>query len=222
MDSLAPKLARIFIDPRRWKKLVPHIKLYAKNIFVYRSLSTNLNSLNYWNKKLSDRGSSWRVHPYEHLISILPKEQAYSILDIGCGLGDGVIFLKEQFPKLRLEGLDFSDVGIKMARKKSGAITWHNLDILRASIPDAYDYILIIRTLEHFDNPFIVLDKCLQATRKSVIVNVPYDKSSNSRIYGVTEHRYHFDKSTFSDYKCRDVRIVDDGKSIIYVIDSDS
>ena len=221
MDTLTPRLARILFNPNRWTKLVPHIKLYAKNIFVYWSLSTNLNSLNYWNKKLSGRGSGWRTHPYEHLISILPKEKAYSILDIGCGLGDGVIFLKEKFPNLRLEGLDFSDIGIKMARKKSETIAWHNLDILRDSIPDSYDYILIIRTLEHFDNPFTVLDKCLKATRKSVIVNVPYDNNSNSRIYGVTEHRYRFDKSTFNSYKCRDIRIVDGGKSIIYVIDSD-
>ena len=136
----------------------------------------------------------------------------FSLLDIGCGLGDGPVFLKTNFPKAQMSGLEFSEIGIDVARQKSDKIYWHHLDILKDEIPDAYDYISIIRTLEHFDDPFAVVKKCPHATKNSLIINVPYDKGKNGRLFGVTEHRYFFDKDTFSNFNCHHMSIVDGGE----------
>ncbi len=63
-----------------------------------------------------------------------------------------------------------------MAKRRSEKICWHHLDILKGEILVSYDYILIIRTPEHFDDPFNVVRKCLKAARIEVIINVPYDE----------------------------------------------
>lgn len=218
MKSSYRTLLSVLINPMRWAKLWPHICLYLINVFKYRNFSTNINSLAYWNKKLSLFGGEWRVHPYRHVLDLLPKEMAFSLLDIGCGLGDGPIFLQQSFPQAEISGLEFSNIGIDIARRKSDIIHWHHLDILKDEIPDTYDYILIIRTLEHFDDPFSIVKKCLKAARISLIINVPYDEGKNGRLFGVTEHRYFFDKNTFGNFNCKHINIVDSGKSIIYDI----
>ena len=55
---------------------------------------TNPNTENYWNKRFENI-HTWRDFPYRHLIEFLPKGEAFSLLDIGCALGDGFLLIKE-------------------------------------------------------------------------------------------------------------------------------
>jgi len=212
-------LSPVIVNPRQWKKFLPHIRLYVINVFKYGNFSTNVNSRKYWNKKLSSKvGGRWRVQPYRHVFKYFPRDEEFSVLDIGSALGDGPIFIQETYPKAKVSGLEFSDTGIEIARRKSDVIHWHHLDILKDSIPKVYDYVIIVHTLEHFDDPLFVVNKCLRAARGSLIINVPYDEDTDRKMFGVTEHRYFFDKTTFEKFYCRSIEIVDDGKSIIYEI----
>jgi hypothetical protein len=78
------------------------------------------------------------------------------------------------------------------------------------SLPNTYDYISIVETLEHFDRPFFILDKCLGHARKSVIVSVPYAPDYTGKS-AWDEHRFAFNEKTFVDtkYKFKIAKITD-------------
>ena len=181
----------------------------VKDMVEGRRFSSNPNSRRYWNKKLEGLGDSWRDDHYYYLIDLLPQDEEFTLLDVGCALGDGCILLKEKLPKARITGVDISDVGIEKAKTRRGDIEYLVLDITTDSIPGVFDYIAIVETLEHFDDPFAVLDRCLKRVRKAVIVCVPYNQSLTWTVRWGKEHRRSFDEDTFSGYSGRVVRITD-------------
>ncbi len=199
--------------------------MLVKNCFKYQNFSTNLNSKKYWNERLSDFDSFWRNENYLHILDLLPKDKKFSLLDIGCAIGDGCELLKEKFPRAKITGVDISEIGIEKAIQKTKGVEYFVLDILKDPISMKYDYITIIETLEHFDNPFAVVDICLKHVVDSLIISTPYNQENFSgRIRSVSEHRYSFNEKTFANYNnCRVVKITEfvkatKNKCIIYEI----
>lgn len=75
-------------------------------------------------------------------------ENAQSIVDIGCGLGDMYQFLKNNQYKGRYLGLDFLADFIELANNKYVApknpnVDFRVCDLLKDDIPTGYDYILL-------------------------------------------------------------------------------
>jgi len=81
----------------------------------YGSLKFDLNTRRHWNEKLSRYPVFWRDENYHHILDLLPREEAFSLLDVGCAVGDGCELLQREFPKARIEGADFSEVGVRAA-----------------------------------------------------------------------------------------------------------
>ena len=96
------------------------------------------------------------------------------MLDVGCAIGDGCELLKENFPKSMIAGIDYSNIGIEKAKLKSNDIDYKVVDIEKDDIQKKYDYIIMIETLEHFDNPFLIIQKILKNIKKSIIIMTPY------------------------------------------------
>jgi len=112
----------------------------------------------------------------------------------------------------KISGADFSPVAIEKARKQHPNVDYFLLDIEKDPIPDTYDYILIVETLEHLSHPFKVVDKCLKHTRKSLWVSVPLtDKSGRKpgKTINVGEHIFYFNKESFRNYQAR-VALIDE------------
>lgn len=202
------------IAPGKWDKLYGQLSLYINNIIRYRNFSFNLNSKRFWNKYLSKFDNFWRNENYSHILDLLPQDTAFSLLDIGCAIGDGCELLQEKFPKAEITGIDISEIGIEKAKQKTKNVQYFVLDVLNNPIPQEYDYIVIITTLEHFDEPFAIVDKCLKHVRKSLIISVPYTPFYSGKIIVVSEHRYYFNKETFKMYNSRIVGIKKHGKDI--------
>jgi len=207
------KILRALTDPSKWKYCFEQIFLWIKQVVRYGNLRLNPNTKNYWNDRLDNYGNFWRIEPYENILDILPKDEKFSLLDVGCAIGDGCEFISENFPFANITGVDFSDVGIKKARQKARDkgldIKYKIMDILKDPLLDKYDYITIIETIEHFYDPFYVIDKCLEVVKRSIIVSAPYTPGRGSeRTYSVDEHVYTFDDDTFSKYNSRIVKKV--------------
>ena len=124
-----------FFSPMPWNNKEMPSKEETEEIYRNTSASyafhwyegtwiNNPNTQKYWNKKLSQYNGFWRNDHYKYLIDLFPKDEKFSLIDIGCAVGDGCILLKKHFPKAELTGLDFSDVGIKKALLKSGDIKY--------------------------------------------------------------------------------------------------
>lgn len=171
---------------------------------------TNINTRKYWDKKLASYQDSWRDFPYENILEFLPKDNAFSLLDIGCALGDGCILLKKHFPDAHISGADFSEVAIEKARKRTGLVNFFVMDILKDSPPKKYDYIILLSTLEHFNNPHKVVDKCLDFVNRTLIIQAPYtEKIDEPCLYLRGLHRYLFNEETFKRYNFKILKITD-------------
>jgi trans-aconitate methyltransferase len=177
---------------------------------------TNTNTKKYWNQKMTVNSSSEDFR-YKYFLEFLPKNSYFYLLDIGCAFGDGCILLKNNFPQADINGADFSEVRIKKAKQKSNKINFFVLDIAKEEPSLKYDYITLIHTLEHFNDPFPIVDKCLRFVNKALIIEVPYIKNFKSPyLYRKGLHRYLFNENTFSKYKCIVLNITEYIKSAGY------
>ena len=211
------------INPLNWERQIRHFVRLIKDVIKHKSFHHNPNTKAYWDQRLAQVEGFWRDENYLHILDLLPAGKEFTLLDIGCAVGDGCLMLKKQFPKAQITGVDISEVGIAKATQKSDDIKYAVLDILKDPLPQTYDYILIIETLEHFDEPFQVINKCLKHVRQSIIVSVPYEPHYTGKNLGSKEHCYSFNEKTFSKYNSTVVRITDfietsQSKCIIYQI----
>ena len=158
----------------------------------------NINTKEYWNKRFG-RKTEWRTKPYEQIIKFLPKNKNFSLLDIGCALGDGCMRLNQKFPEAKIEGCDFSKVAIRKAKNKHKKINFFVLNILKDKIPKKYDCILLVSILEHMRMPKKIIRKCLRYA-DTVIINCPYGKDN---FLNEKEHLFACDEDTFCKFNPR-------------------
>lgn len=186
---------------RRAKSLIHKTSVYLDNYFNYGMLSDNLNTQKYWDQKYTQIGDTWRYEHYEILIPLFPQNEAFSLLEIGCGTGEGIIFLKSVLPRAICSACDFSRVAIAAAREKTNEVEFYLCDAIKDEITAVYDYVLLVEILEHLDNPFSLIDKCLNHVRRCVIVMVPLNPMGYTGPvkgdFKSYEHRYAFSKDTF-------------------------
>jgi len=192
-------------------------KIKKMGFNVIQNLLGNLNSKKYWDKKL-ERKKSWenRNTIYEELKKVIP-EGTQSLLDIGCSLGDGCIALKKIFPKVVIEGCDFSEVGIEEAKKKANNVHFYLLDIMKNDIPKNYDCILLISILEHLEEYESVIKKCLKHC-KTLIISCPYNERVSFLGLKPSEHLHSFNEKTLKHYHAKPLV---EGKRITYTVNGE-
>jgi SAM-dependent methyltransferase len=99
------------------------------------------------------------VGTWERIVRRLQKDQARSVLDIGCGPGQFAEFLKKRIPNVSYTGVDFSEVAISMARQRcpDGLFLVH--DVVRGGALNVdYDAVVCTEVLEHIANDFAVFE----------------------------------------------------------------
>lgn len=139
-----------------------------------------LNSRGEWEELYSTRGTSRgnRKEPYIRIcrMNLVGKKynEAFSILDLGCGSGYGIKVLREFFPYSHIHGYDFSSNAINHCRKHLPGCSFKNFDIYSNEFPQQYDVIFFIQTLEHLNNPYTIVKKVLNTAKNRLIVSVPY------------------------------------------------
>jgi SAM-dependent methyltransferase len=66
-----------------------------------------------------------------------------SVLDVGAGIGDMYPPLRERFPGVRYHGVDIVPEMVAFAAGKYPEVRFRVVDLLRDSIPERYDYVLL-------------------------------------------------------------------------------
>ena len=162
-----------------------------------RVLKNNINTKERWNKLLGTGGwGKERGKIYLKVKKHLPRKRKITALEIGCANGHGLIELAKKTKNITYEACDFSDKGIKQAKKLYGKkIKFFVHDVYKDKLKKNYDYILIIETLEHINNPKKAVKKYLKYCNERLIVTVPYKEK------GWIEHVYKFDTNSFEDIK---------------------
>jgi 2-polyprenyl-3-methyl-5-hydroxy-6-metoxy-1,4-benzoquinol methylase len=112
---------------------------------------------------------------------ILNETEDRSILDIGCGEGFTLDFFKKV--GWRVEGVDFSDFGIRennphlLENLRQGNIFEKVRDIIEEGL--TFDVVWLDNVLEHVVDPEYLINQCYQLTKEGgvLVIEVPNDYS---------------------------------------------
>ena len=97
----------------------------------------------------------------------------FSIVDVGCGDGAVLAYLKKFFPGMKGMGVDFSEFILQRVRDagfEARAIDFSDPHDL--VLPEA-DYILLFEIIEHVTNSELLITKALAASKKKVFISIP-------------------------------------------------
>jgi methionine biosynthesis protein MetW len=121
----------------------------------------------YWQK----RNELSVLYRYKYVTDHLPETGR--VLDIGCGDGTFLKYLKSRKPKLELMGIDLSEVAI--AKLKAAGIPGMVYDISETDLllEVNADYVVIMELLEHLVNPEAVMRKVKMIETQRCYVTIP-------------------------------------------------
>jgi hypothetical protein len=119
----------------------------------------------------------------------LDLETNFSLLDVGCALGDAIDHFSSQYPRATLYGIDFSHTAIQRCRRDLGLrakfgtndmmnLQWH------------YDVIYVSNVLEHFAD-FKNRARYLARHCARLCILVPYKEVNNTEDLQPDPHKHH-------------------------------
>jgi 2-polyprenyl-3-methyl-5-hydroxy-6-metoxy-1,4-benzoquinol methylase len=164
---------------------------------MIRLINKNLNTPEYWNKEFDKEIeiNRQRIEPerFEKTANFI--KDGSSVLDLGCGKGEFLQFLKIKKPNCKMMGIDFSSSAIEYAKKTIPDIEFAVADVQNISFYKSllkrFDYVVSFEVIEHLDIPlkFISEVECVLKDGGWFILSTPY----NNMIGGGAEHIYSFD-----------------------------
>ncbi|HWJ03857.1 MAG TPA: class I SAM-dependent methyltransferase, partial [Verrucomicrobiae bacterium] len=115
------------------------------------------------------------------------EKKQFSICDWGCTLGVGTHALQSRFPGSRITGVDFSAPVVEGAKEAYPQIQFVQQELGAASGNARYDVLFSANTLEHFSNPWEVLEGLSGFVNHHLVIQVPYREMVRDE-----EHLYSF------------------------------
>ena len=169
-----------------------------------------------WDSFFHEKGKRRRNKDYRYINDIFNLSMLEgSLLDVGCALGDSLIYLRKKCPKInRFIGIDFSPRAIETCRNNPelSAMEFYQHNIIK-SLPEKYDNIICLATLEHLEDPETAMKNLSDATNQLLIIGVPYLNRRPDK-----NHIWSFDEYDFSDLT--DLFCFDrSNRNIYYLID---
>jgi 2-polyprenyl-3-methyl-5-hydroxy-6-metoxy-1,4-benzoquinol methylase len=134
-----------------------------------------------------------------HRHTKVPFTDAFSVLDVGCALGDSLPVWHKLYPRAELSGCDISRTAVDRASELHGSFAKFS----RASFEDIkgfYDVIFCSNVLEHFEQ-HVEIARELLGHCKILFVMTPYAELDNGRPLTPSAGSYHvasFLEDTFS------------------------
>lgn len=101
---------------------------------------------------------------------------AAEVLDAGCGTGGLVLRLRPQQPDWRWTGIDFSALGVELARRRVPGVEFSEASITALPQGDAtFDAVVSADVICQVDNPEVALAEFFRVLRPGgvVVINVP-------------------------------------------------
>lgn len=139
----------------------------------------------------------WRFRSIERIIRSFGLSSQLAITDLGCGQGDLLSYLSDQFPLSKLAGIEPSEVGCSLSKQKTPDAQFFQIDITSSTDANAIikssDVIICTEVLEHLDQPEILMSSLAQTMgqKSTLLISVPGGPRSKFDIH--IGHRKHFD-----------------------------
>lgn len=152
------------------------LKQWLVSIFVYPKMISYQKSYDeYWeNRNISQKTGLNSFQKKRADLALEFLEPDSTILDIGCGSGNVLIYINERKPMKRLLGIDISTKALETARQKG--IEAESFDIADKNnfekMPSA-DYIFLFEVIEHLQNSEEIIKWAVANAKKGVFFSVP-------------------------------------------------
>lgn len=173
------------------------IKSFQDKRIIMKNVSGQFAKEDDWDKFFGERGVSWRDKDYRYLDEVFDVQKfSGTLLDVGCGLGDGFLCLKDKCPHVeKYYGSDISQQAVNTCSQNPAlnGINFFYHDIMEP-LTETFDTIICLQTLEHLSEPHVAMNNLVNAAKSLLIVAVPY----RNRRFDVS-HIWHFDKNDFKD-----------------------
>jgi SAM-dependent methyltransferase len=146
-------------------------------------------------------GEARRRKPFAAALS------ADSLLEIGCGTGELAYLIDRTYSPRVLRATDFAPGAVKAAYDQHPNINFAVFDILKdwPSVYSGFATVVASNVLEHFRNPWLVLDRMLEIGRQALVLT-PYDQRPVDGYDGEggAGHVTRFTKATYAPYRLID------------------
>jgi methionine biosynthesis protein MetW len=138
----------------------------------------------YWEATASWRetdklGRAMDAYKYRLIASLI--EPGSTVLDIGCGDGSLLAYLKET-RGAQPHGVELSAVACEIARQKGIHVLQADVTKDTSGLSEQVDYVVISEVLEHVTNPEAVLLSVKDRVTKRVRVDIPNTGALNDRM----------------------------------------
>ncbi|GFI46160.1 ubiquinone biosynthesis O-methyltransferase [Lachnospiraceae bacterium] len=158
--------------------------VYAQNIFTYEITP----SVNYYAAFLTENQDNntlrekWGMNyfntaPNENLVHAIQRQrdEAFTVLEIGCDCGANLVRIKNLFPKARLYGVEINPTSAAIA---SGFCQVLSANVEECCLPysgQSFDYILFGDILEHLRDPEKVVGYCRHLLKHGgkIVASIP-------------------------------------------------
>jgi len=127
---------------------------------------------------------------FKKLSEILPRNQACSILNVGCGFGDLKAYLVQQGFKIDYTGIDLSDDMVRSARFQYPEIKVHQGDLFDFN-PDAqqYDFLLLSGALNEVVETDVEGSRQYQGRYAKAVIRKLYDSCKQGVAFNLLDAR---------------------------------
>ena len=160
---------------------------------------SEINSMDYWDGRFKEGWEANHGRCQSRLfaklaLGVLPDwlrksvNEGATVLDWGCALGDGTEYLAQALPGAQVSGCDFSREAIEQATRTYPTVEFIAADFIQGERADSsWDFIFSSNTLEHFHEPWKIVDELAKRSRRGFILLLPFRE-----INRIAEHHYTF------------------------------
>lgn len=150
-----------------------------------------------WEQNNGKKQTELFAHYFDQVITF--PEHDFTLLDVGCALGQAAAFFASRYPQAVISATDISDVAIRRGKAQYGdSVHFFTEDIGR--IKGQYDVIYCSNVLEHFHD-FTQKTLNLATCCKRLCIMVPYnERKRGSKLVpdaSNLEHQYSFYEDSF-------------------------
>ena len=99
-----------------------------------------------------------------------------TVLDVGCGEGFTLSYLRHEDIGKKLEGIDFSEKAVEIGRRLYPYLDLKKGDIYHLPYKDdSFDMVICTEVLEHLTYPEKALKELARVSRKYCVISVPHE-----------------------------------------------
>jgi 2-polyprenyl-3-methyl-5-hydroxy-6-metoxy-1,4-benzoquinol methylase len=170
-----------------------------ENIAIVAADDWNSHWANYDQVTAINPAQRWRFRSIKRTIQSFGLGHQLAITDLGCGQGDLLSYLHDQFPKSKLVGIEPSEIGCRLARQKTPSAKFLEIDITTCedanNIIDSSNVIICTEVLEHLDHPELLMSSLAKKMNQDSTLLISVPGGPRSKFDKHIGHRRHFDRT---------------------------